>query len=119
MDEVLVKPVNRARLTDVLREPIVPGISNALLARVREAFHKQTPKLLASMHDALLRNDAAALARDAHTMKGALSNFGPGDALEASRAMELAAKAGDLTRAADDLAILELALKEVEERLEA
>jgi CheY-like chemotaxis protein len=36
-----------------------------------------------------------------------------------SRAVEQAAKEGDLARAADHLAILELAVKEVEERLEA
>jgi signal transduction histidine kinase/CheY-like chemotaxis protein len=119
MDEVVVKPVNRARLAEVLREPILPGVSGALLARVRDAFQKQTPRLLASMREAIANADAAALARDAHTMKGALSNFGPGDALDASRAIEDAARANDLARAGDALSILELAVKEVEERLEA
>ncbi len=119
MIEVLVKPVNRTQLADVLRDPAVPGVSRALLARVREAFHQQTPRLLASMHAALDAGDAAALARDAHTMKGALSNFGPGHALEASRAVEAAARAGDLARAAAQLAALEVSVKEVEERLEA
>jgi hypothetical protein len=52
-------------------------------------------------------------------MKGALSNFGPGDALEASRAIEVAARDGDLARAAAELATLEVSVKEVEERLEA
>jgi CheY-like chemotaxis protein len=119
MDDVLVKPVSRARLTDVLREPILPGVSSALLARVRDAFQKQTPKLLASMHDAISRRDGMALLRDAHTMKGALSNFGPGEGVEASRAIELAARAGDFTRAENELALLEVAVKAVEERLEA
>jgi signal transduction histidine kinase/DNA-binding response OmpR family regulator len=119
MDEVLVKPVSRGRLADALREPILPGVSGALLARVRDAFQKQTPKLIASMRAALERSDTAELARDAHTMKGALSNFGPGDALNAARCIEEAALAGDLMHAADSLTILELAVKEVEERLGA
>jgi HPt (histidine-containing phosphotransfer) domain-containing protein len=71
------------------------------------------------MREALDRGDAVALARDAHTMKGALSNFGPGDALDAARCIEEAALAYDLMHAADSLTILELAVKEVEERLGA
>ncbi len=119
MDEVLVKPVSRGRLADALREPIMPGVSGVLLARVRDAFQKQTPKLIASMRIALERGDTDALARGAHTMKGALSNFGPGDALDAARCIEDSALAGDLMHAADNLTILELAVKEVEERLGA
>jgi CheY-like chemotaxis protein len=119
MDEVLVKPVSRGRLAEALREPVMPGVSGALLARIRDAFQKQTPKLLASMRAALARGDATALARDAHTMKGALSNFGPGDALDAACCIEEAALAKDFMQAADGLSILELAVKEVEERLGA
>src|SRR5260221_11013877 len=90
----------------------MPGVSGVLLARVRDAFQKQTPKLIESMREAIRRGDVAALSRDAHTMKGALSNFGPGDALEAARSIEEAAHANDLTRAADSLSILELAVKD-------
>jgi signal transduction histidine kinase/CheY-like chemotaxis protein len=117
MDDVVVKPVSRARIADVLREPVIPGVSATVLGRVREAFQKQTPRLLAAMRESLLRGDAEALARDAHTMKGALSNFGPGDALDAATALEDAARIGDLPRAAQELAALEVGVREVEERL--
>jgi signal transduction histidine kinase/CheY-like chemotaxis protein len=117
MDDVVVKPVSRARIADVLRDPVIPGVSATLLVRVREAFQKQTPRLIASMRESLSRGDAEALARDAHTMKGALSNFGPGDALDAATALEVAARTADFDRAAEELAALEVGVREVEERL--
>jgi signal transduction histidine kinase/CheY-like chemotaxis protein len=114
MDEVLVKPVGRAALSEALRAPAAHPLSPALRARVREAFNEQTPRLLANMRDALARQDAKALMRDAHTMKGALLNFDDVHAVAAARSIEESAAIGDFTTAASAIARLETTVKGVE-----
>lgn len=119
MDDVLVKPVNTARVAAILHGPIPDSIvSNPVLfARVREAFHTQTPALLARMSDAIASSDAAALARDAHTMKGALSNFDAAGAIDAALTLERKGKAGDLSGAKEVFARLVMAVRSLEKSL--
>ncbi|HKR65858.1 MAG TPA: ATP-binding protein [Thermoanaerobaculia bacterium] len=124
MNAVVTKPVDAARLGAAIeaatrRESIVDVVGGnvALLARVRDAFARQTPELLSGMRDALARLDADALARHAHKLKGSLSYF-PGDrGAGIAREIELAAKSNELGRAASLLPELEQAVAELSEAL--
>jgi signal transduction histidine kinase/CheY-like chemotaxis protein len=124
MNLVVTKPVAAPQLATAIesatrRESIVDvvGGNTALLARVRDAFARQTPELLGGMRDALARGDTDALARHAHKLKGSLSYF-PGERGSAiARDIELAAKSGDITRAASRLPELEKAVAELSEVL--
>ncbi len=115
MTSVLTKPVDAAHLAEAIetaprRESIadIVGGNPALLARVRDAFSRQTPELLESIRDSRRRNDGESLSRHAHKLKGSLSYF-PGNAASIARDIETAAKAGDLNRV--DLLIPELERK--------
>jgi two-component system, sensor histidine kinase and response regulator len=129
MDGVLAKPLTQNRLAAVLRgqspEPEADTIMEAvggnvkLLARVRDAFTSQSPRLIASMREAIAEGNSDALFRTAHTLKGAISNFGMDDALEAAIEIERAGRDGDFPRAAALLPHLESAVHKLEERLSA
>jgi CheY-like chemotaxis protein len=115
MTSVLTKPVDAAHLAEAIetaprRESIaeIVGGNPALLARVRDAFSRQTPELLESIRDSRRRNDGESLARHAHKLKGSLSYF-PGTAASIARDIETAAKAGNLDRV--DVLIPELERK--------
>jgi len=124
MNAVLTKPVDSMQLAKAIekvthRDAIVDvvGGNMALLARVRDAFTRQTPELLAGMRDALARKDAEALARHAHKLKGSMSYF-PGErGANVARDIEHAARDHDFTRAAGLLPDLEQAVGELERAL--
>jgi len=129
MDGVLTKPLTQNRLAAVLRGETVEPESDAimeavggnvkLLARVRDAFTSQSPRLMASMREAIAEENSDALFRTAHTLKGAISNFGMDDALEAAIQIERAGREGDFHRAAALLPQLETAVRKLEERMSA
>ncbi len=124
MQAVLIKPVDTSQLAKAIeavthRDSIVDvvGGNMELLARVRDAFARQTPELLAGMRDAIARKDAEALAGHAHKLKGSMSYF-PGErGADIARSVEQAARAGDLARAASLLPDLERAVIELERAL--
>jgi two-component system sensor histidine kinase/response regulator len=123
MSAVLTKPVVAKQLESALESVVardaiaeITGGNPALLARVREAFARQTPELLGGIRDALARGDAEALARHAHKLKGSVSYF-EGRAVVLAREIESAAKAGDLTIAAGLLPDLEIAIEAVSDVL--
>jgi signal transduction histidine kinase/CheY-like chemotaxis protein len=131
-DSVLAKPVSQASLAAVLHDTpeIVPappeddvlaavGGNMKLLARVRAAFAEQTPRLLQGIRDAIGSRDASAISRNAHTIKGAVSNFGATGAVNAASEVERAGKEEAIDRAAELLPILEAKLRDLEERLSA
>ncbi|MDP9191904.1 MAG: ATP-binding protein [Acidobacteriota bacterium] len=124
MNAVLTKPVLAQQLEESLdtlltRDPVndIAAVNPALLARVRDAFARQTPELLAALRDDLSRADFESLARNAHKLKGSLSHFG-GPAMAIVRELENAAKAGQLTTAAGLLPDLEIEIAAVSSRLE-
>jgi len=123
MNAVLTKPVLGHQLEETLeavlqRDAIadLTGGNPALLARVRDAFARQTPELLAAMREALSRGDVEALARHAHKLKGSLSYFG-GRASTLACDLESAARSGELTLAAGLLPDLEIEVAAVANRL--
>ena len=123
MTSVLTKPVIAQHLESALenvarRDAIAEatGGNPVLLARVRDAFARQTPELIAGIRDALSRADGEAIARHAHKLKGSLSYFG-GNAVALARDVEVAAKAGEIAKAAALLPDLEIAIAAVSQRL--
>jgi HPt (histidine-containing phosphotransfer) domain-containing protein len=69
------------------------------------------------MRDSIEQRDADALYRSAHTLKGAISNFGFGDALDAAAQLERAGKDGDFDSASHLLPRLEDAVRDLEQRM--
>jgi CheY-like chemotaxis protein len=121
MNLVLIKPVDSLQLARAIEtmaaaDPPAGGTAgNAmLLERLRDAFERQTPELLAGMRDALARGDADALARHAHLLKGSLSYF-PGGGETLAREVEGAARAGELNRAAVLIPDIESAVAKLRE----
>jgi two-component system sensor histidine kinase/response regulator len=129
MDGVLTKPLTQNRLAAVLRgqspEPEADAIMEAvggnvkLLARVRDAFTSQSPRLIASMREAIEHQNSDQLYRSAHTLKGAISNFGMGEALDAAIQIERAGREADFARAEAILPQLEVSVRELEDRMSA
>ena len=136
-DAVLTKPATQASLGAIIREvtgvmlPTAPSSSPAhaildavggnvrLLARVRDAFALQTPRLLTALRDAIAARDGEALFQTAHTLKGAISNFDVPEAIAAAIELERAGKASDFIRAEELLPELEAAIHDLEEQIEA
>ncbi|HEU4888171.1 MAG TPA: ATP-binding protein [Thermoanaerobaculia bacterium] len=125
MNAVLSKPVLAHQLEETLstivrRDTVadITGGSPALLARVRDAFARQTPELLAAIREDLAAADFESLSRHTHKLKGSLSYFG-GRAVTLARDLENAARAGELTTAAGLLPDLEIEIAAVSSRLEA
>lgn len=73
-----------------------------------ELFVEQAPKDLAETQAALAAQDAAALARSAHRLKGAILHFCAPAAVEATQTLEELGKAGNLTSAVEVCAKLEM-----------
>jgi signal transduction histidine kinase/DNA-binding response OmpR family regulator len=127
-DSVLTKPVSQPALAAILRgaEPAPPeddfvvavGGNMKLLARVRAAFVEQTPRLLQGIRDAIGVRDAKSIYEKAHTLKGAVSNFGVEDAVQAAGEIERAGKENAIDRAAELLPLLEAKLRDLEARLD-
>jgi HPt (histidine-containing phosphotransfer) domain-containing protein len=90
-----------------------------LLARVRDAFVKQTPRLLAAIREGIDDRNPDAIARNAHTLKGAMSNFAGSEAQTLAAEIEQAGKDGNYVRAADLLPKLEAAAQDLGKRIDA
>src|SRR5206468_2545391 len=67
-----------------------------LLRRLTGVFHTDCAHLTAEIGAALERQDLAAVAGPAHTLKGMVGFFGPGPAVEAVVRLEALTKQGDL-----------------------
>jgi len=126
MDAVLTKPIDLKQLEDIIRsltgaEPIVNAVGGnlKLLARVSDAFTKQTPMLLAQIREAIEMSDPEELYQSAHKMKGAVSNFEGDPSFDLSLMIEAAARERDFQRAATLLRRLESAVMALERRISA
>jgi len=79
----------------------------ALLRELVEIFFAEFPGLLAQIRSGLGRSHAESVERAAHTLKGALSNFGARRACEAARAVETPARDARLDEARNHFPRLE------------
>lgn len=80
-----------------LREAL--GDDHATLREVVGQFLSDCPRHLASLKQALTLQDARAVERSAHTLRGAVSNFGGQSAMQIALQLETAASQGDLSQA--------------------
>jgi CheY-like chemotaxis protein len=87
------------------------GGDRELLAELYHLFTEQCPVWLAEIRDAISRADADRLRRAAHTLKGAVGNFGAQAAHEAAQRLETMGRDGDLADAAATCAELERQLQ--------
>jgi signal transduction histidine kinase/CheY-like chemotaxis protein len=126
MNAVLTKPIDRRQIQEVLVDvtgagAIVDAVGGnaGLLARVSDAFARQTPRILESMRDAMRRADAEALYRAAHKLKGSVANFQDDATINVATELEVAAKTRDLDRAAALLPRMVAAIGELERKIVA
>jgi two-component system sensor histidine kinase/response regulator len=144
MDGYLAKPIEPKELFNAIEAlvPITTGMAGnqptppqpamvldeaALLARVEgehqllaelvTQFLKEYPRMLEQIREALDRQDARAVERAAHTLKGSVGNFGAKGTFEAALEMERIACSEDLAGAElafqhlkNEMALLELLL---------
>jgi HPt (histidine-containing phosphotransfer) domain-containing protein len=68
-----------------------------LVVELAQLFVESTQPILVEMREALARGDSAAVARTAHSVKGASANMFVTHLVKAAAALEVAGKAGDLS----------------------
>jgi signal transduction histidine kinase/CheY-like chemotaxis protein len=136
-DAVLQKPATQSAIGAVIRDvtgSLTPspdrtlspasildavGGNHRLLMRVRDAFATQVPRLLSAIREAIEKKDHDAIGQAARTLRGAISNFDVPAPIAATLQIERAAAAEDFARAAELLPELEIAIHELEERIDA
>ena len=84
-----------------------------LLAEMASLFVEDCPRMLAAIREAITCQDAQALARAAHRLKGSVSNFAAQAALDAALKVEMAAGRADFAGAQVAYAALEQTLEHV------
>ncbi len=88
-----------------------------LLTELIETMRSEAPKLLHEVRIAVDSADAAAVGRAAHTLKGAVSNFGARRAADAALRLEQMGRSGTLQGVAEALATLEVEMRALEAEL--
>jgi HPt (histidine-containing phosphotransfer) domain-containing protein len=84
------------------------GGDEELLREITEIFLSESPELLDEIRAAVQSEDASRLERSAHTLKGAVSNFGAQAATQAALHLETLGRRRDLRDASAALRSLEL-----------
>ncbi|HKV42000.1 MAG TPA: ATP-binding protein, partial [Blastocatellia bacterium] len=125
MDGYVSKPINSQNLFEVIEESLhlrrparsapaemvldkleamqrVEGDLD-LLREIRKLFLEEYPPLLARIEEAIARDDGPALAAAAHTLKGAIVNFGARPAFRAALRLEKIGHSGKLNGAGEAL----------------
>ncbi|HVB36142.1 MAG TPA: PAS domain S-box protein [Candidatus Acidoferrales bacterium] len=143
-DDYIPKPIQPPNLfaaIDRMRDParihktrpsaaIVPDALNAaelleqvqddreLLAEVIQLFETGLPGILERLRLSVAQNDAAGIARTAHTLKGSVGNFGRRAAYRAVEQMENFARQNDIPQTATALVVVEAELERLRLALE-
>jgi len=145
MDEYLSKPVRAEELLAALQRlcpaaagtrialPVAPAAlsfdpgyfldwvagDHELQSELIGLLRQESAQLLAEMNRCLAAGDATGVERGAHTLRGAVGNFGAAEASQAARAVEMAARDGKLEVAALHFAELEHEMERLERDLAA
>jgi protein-histidine pros-kinase len=82
-----------------------------LVRELAEIFLGECPRLLADIRAAIESNDAPALQRSAHALKGSVGNFSASDAHSSAHQLEMLGKLGSTEGAAQAFAVLEVQLQ--------
>jgi PAS domain S-box-containing protein len=93
------------------------GEDAALLGELAELFLSECPKSVTAIGQAIARNDANALHRAAHMLKGSVSNLCAPTAVSAALRLETIAREGKLADAPEAFAALETALDRLKPQL--
>jgi CheY-like chemotaxis protein len=129
MDAYLAKPLQAAELVAVMAR-LVPdsvidgarllervGGDRRALAEVARIFLADAPRRMREIRRAIAKGDARALRGAAHTLKGAVSNFGADGAVEAAFELQKIGERAQLEEAPAALERLEAELKAVRREL--
>jgi HPt (histidine-containing phosphotransfer) domain-containing protein len=103
--------LDAAALAELLK--IVGGRREDLLELI-DSFLEDAPKLLGDMQRALAAGDAGLLQRAAHTLKSISADVGAQGLSRLCQALEAQAKAGEVTGAAERLALAEAEYAQVQ-----
>ncbi len=95
------------------------GDDAEILNELKDMFLQHVPPLFESIREAVTRDDAETVARDAHSLKGACSTFGAPRLAAVCLEFELAGKAGDLSVPVENLDLLQAEYDAVFESLGA
>lgn len=90
-----------------------------LLGELAQLFLDDYPRLLTNLKNAAADQDAAALERAAHTLKGSVSNFGAQEVFDAAYRLELLGRNQELSALTESIAALENALALLRPELQA
>jgi len=95
------------------------GGDQELLEEVAQLFLDDYPNSISEIEKALAVGDPRGVERGAHTLKGAVSNFGADSVVESALALELAGRKGDLSTAPEQFIRLNTCLNALHEELAA
>ena len=95
------------------------GGDEELLREIAGLFLEDYPKALAELHEAAAKQDAKAVERTAHGLKGSVANFGAQAAVDAAFTIERMGRAEELDRLQEKLQTLEQALAALRPELES
>jgi CheY-like chemotaxis protein len=101
-------------LFDLSKTLETAGGDKEFLKEIVGLFLETLPEYLAHIREAISGNDAHALERAAHSLKGAVGNFGIGRAFAAAYRLEEIAKGKELAEAVDAFAELERTFERLE-----
>jgi HPt (histidine-containing phosphotransfer) domain-containing protein len=93
------------------------GDDEELLVELVKIFLNDYPQSLSAIEEAVAKQDPPRLERAAHTLKGAVANFGAEPVVRQAYALERLGKMGDLSRASESLRQLHEALHQLEYEL--
>ena len=133
MDGYIAKPIRQGELFEMVENMSIIQVpapqvhfDGALfegdpefLAEIVNLFLETCPGLLTAVKDGVLRKDAAAVCRAAHTLKGAVANFGAESVVEQAKTLEIMGKDGDLSGADEACQSLHALMKALLPELEA
>jgi HPt (histidine-containing phosphotransfer) domain-containing protein len=89
-----------------------------LLREIAVLFADEGPRVVQELREALAQDNAAAIGRAAHGLKGSAANFGAAPAVEAASQIEQLARAGRTSEIAPLIQVLEHALRALLAELE-
>lgn len=93
------------------------GDDEELLAELIRIFLEDYPNSLSLIDEAVAKQDPPKLEKAAHTLKGAVSNFGAQAVVKEAFELEKLARSGDLSQAAESLTRLHAVLEQLDYEL--
>ena len=93
------------------------GGDRELLKEIIGIYCEEYPKQLLQIQQAIGKNDNATVGKVAHTVKGAVGNFGAKSAFEAALCLEKIGKSGEPSKALSAFGALKEKLEQLEQKL--